>query len=207
MWKTEWAKTKKRQRDKFSSFSCNECGESTALVNHPKILKCENRVMNFLKFSDLSIYTIHAEHKHVVQVHTHSWQLLAIYRKVIKNTFVLSILLIIHEISYCCITRLKTTQLYQVYSSVRQAFSILIIGTPAYNSKKLVLLDVFFSKGIQRLKYFWSRCSSNSWALASLPPSSLYPIPHDALGLINTIHAVFLPSKLNWKCSQEERGV
>lgn len=71
-----------------------------------------------------------------------------------KHTFVLSILLIIHEISYYCITGLETTQLYQVYSSVRQAFSILIIGTSAYNSKNLVLPDVFFSKGIQRLKYF-----------------------------------------------------
>lgn len=50
-----------------------------------------------------------------------------------------------------------------------------------------------------------NRCSSNSWALAS--PSSLCPIPHDALGLINTVHAVFLPSKLNWRFSQEESRV
>lgn len=41
-------KQEKTERDKFSSFSCNECGESTALVNHLKILKCENTVMNFL---------------------------------------------------------------------------------------------------------------------------------------------------------------
>ena len=55
--------------------------------------------------------------------------------------------------SYYCITALKTTRLCQVCSSVRQSYSILI-GIPAYDGKNSVLLDVFLSKVLQRMKYF-----------------------------------------------------
>lgn len=51
---------------------------------------------------------------------------------------------------------LDSTQLYQVYSSLRQANSILVISILT-SSKNSVLLDVFLSKGLEKMKYLSRR--------------------------------------------------